>query len=70
MPNFNYGKPLGSPTALSLLIAPVSKLCCLRVEQHSLFFSLEGAVIDVWDFIIFVSCLNTPKIFVVTSNDN
>ena len=33
MPNFNYGKPRGSPTALSLLIAPVSKLCRLYVEQ-------------------------------------
>lgn len=51
MPNFNYGKPRGSPTALSLLIAPVSKLCRLHVEQRG----GECPTMCVWEFIFCVS---------------
>lgn len=51
MPNFNYGKPRGSPTALSLLIAPVSKLCRLHVEQRG----GECPTMGVWEFIFRVS---------------
>lgn len=35
MPNFNYGKPLASPAALSFLIGEVSKLSCLPALSNT-----------------------------------